>query len=85
MTSYEEIKNELSKARGDYEKAEKGLEEFMKEENLEKFEKRWGTEELGREKERLEESKKRAEERRDSWDELYRKELSKGEGNEQIA
>lgn len=57
---------------------------FNEEWEDEKEMKKWKdkVDELKKEKESLEESKKRSEERRNGWDELYRKELSKGGGIE---
>ena len=42
MAAIEEIRQELNDAKKRLDEATKNLENFMKEENLEKFEKRWG-------------------------------------------
>src|SRR5437588_8374516 len=53
MATIEKIDKELTKADARLDEAKKNLENFMKEENLEKFEKRWGTEAMKEEKKRL--------------------------------
>ena len=78
MATIDKIEQELTKADVRLDEATKNLENFMKEENLEKFEKRWGTEAMKEEKKRLVESKGR-------WEVLYQELLRGGEGNEQIA
>ena len=80
MTTKEEIKTELNKAEARFGEAKKDLEEFMKKENLESFEKMWGMEELKRKMKKLEESK-------DKWETEVlecRRILHEGKGNEQI-
>ena len=78
MATIEEIRQQLTKAEVEYGKADKNLENFMKEENLEKFEKRWGTEAMKEEKKRLEKEK-------DVKWALYEDMLcGGGKGNEQI-
>jgi len=78
MATIEKIDKELNDAKVRLGEATKNLENFMKEENLEKFEKRWGTEAMKEEKKSLEAEKK-------EWGEALRKFVSGGEGNEQIA
>ncbi len=84
MASLEEIRTDKTKAEGYYEEATKNLENFMKEENLEKFEKRWGTEAMKEEKKSLEAEKKKW---GDQVEYLQKKlvEFGEGKGNEQIA
>ena len=84
MATKEEIKQKLTKADVRLDEATKNLENFMKEENLEKFEKRWGTEAMKEEKKRLEAEKKRW---GDQVEYLQKAlvEFGGGEGNEQIA
>ena len=84
MVTIEEIRKDKEKAEARLDGAVKILDEFMKEENLVKFEKRWGTEAMKEEKKRLvknmDDWKKQVEE----WGETLRKFVSGGEGNEQI-
>ena len=94
MATKEEIKQELTKARGDYEKATKNLKEWEEKENKGKR----LNELLGGEKEKwdgerkyLIEEKKLLEEKEDfwrgevgEWGKKFR-EVDGGEGNEQIA
>jgi len=85
MATIEKIDKELNDAKVRLGEATKNLENFMKEENLEKFEKRWGTEAMKEEKKRLvknvDDWKKQVEE----WGEALRKFVGGGKGNEQIA
>ena len=81
MTTIQDIKNNLKKAESWLEKMVKDLDEFMKKENLESFEKMWGMEELKRKMKKLEESK-------DKWETEVlecRRILHEGKGNKQIA
>ena len=84
MATIEKIDKELNDAKVRLGEATKNLENFMKEENLEKFEKRWGTEAMKEEKKRLEAEKKRW---GDQMEYLQKKlvEFGEGKGNEQIA
>ena len=83
MASLEEIRTDKTKAEGYYEEATKNLENFMKEENLEKFEKRWGTEAMKEEKKRLVKDKDDWKGQVEEWGKALRG-FGGGEGNEQI-
>jgi hypothetical protein len=83
MATKEEIKQELTKADVRLDEATKNLENFMKEENLEKFEKRWGTEAMKEEKKRLVKDKDDWKKQVVEWGKRLR-EFGGGEGNEQI-
>ena len=82
MTTIQDIKNNLKKAESWLEKMVKDLDQFMKKENLESFEKMWGMEELKRKMKNLEESKEGWDKEVQGW---YRKLREvEGKGNEQI-
>ena len=94
MATKEEIKQELTKARGDYEKATKNLKEWEEKENKWKRlnellggeKEKWDGERkyLIEEKKSLVESKERWEKQVEEWGKKFR-EVGGGEGNEQIA
>ncbi len=84
MATYEGIEQQLNKAEVEYGKAVEKLENFMKEENLERFEKRWGMEVMKEEKKLLEAEKKRWGDQVEEWGKALRG-FGGGEGNEQIA
>jgi hypothetical protein len=84
MATIERIDQELTKADARLDEATKNLENFMKEENLEKFEKRWGTEAMKEEKKSLEEKERFWRGQVEEWGKKLR-EFGGGEGNEQIA
>ena len=84
MATKEEIRTDKTKAEGYYEEPTKNLESFMKEENVEKFEKRWGTEAMKEEKKSLEEKERFWRGQVEEWGKALRG-FGGGEGNEQIA
>ncbi|CAI2194276.1 15076_t:CDS:2, partial [Funneliformis geosporum] len=84
--TYEEIKTELNDAKTGLEKVEEELKKFAEGWEGQRLKVLFGGgkensegefDYLKEEQKRLEESKKRAEDRIDNWGELYRKELSK--------
>ena len=83
MATIEEIREDKKKAEVEYGEAKKNLENFMKEENLEKFEKRWGTEAMKEEKKSLEEKERFWRGQVEEWGKALRG-FGGGEGNEQI-
>jgi len=82
MATIEKIDKELNDAKVRLGEATKNLENFMKEENLEKFEKRWGTEAMKEEKKSLEEKERFWRGQVEEWGKALRG-FGGGEGNEQ--